>query len=153
MSEEEESGLLDEVRALLNSISSQGMSMSPRGSMGPEYVGVRVSVYQVDELKKRLGMVPGRPSERYVPYSKLLQDYASASAALEAALTDLKDPEKKNAKTIFNMRRLLGIGPDEDPVEALQVLLDAALEHGVQLGHYDPDNNKPPPKPGEGEVH
>ena len=66
MSEEEENGLLDEVRALLNSISSQGMSMSPRGSVGPEYVGVRVSVYQVDELKNQRNLDVTDDSPKFV---------------------------------------------------------------------------------------
>jgi hypothetical protein len=124
----DEKFVVKELHSLVKQIAGGGVT-------GGDFIGLRFSIYQIHELMVRLGLKPEKPNERYIPYVDLLTKYGSTSAALEAALKDLKNPDNANAKTIFNMRRLLGIGPDEDPLAELEKLLGEMTSGVAQVEH------------------
>lgn len=124
-----------ELHSLLKLILQAGQSSGVQvgGRFGPAFVGLKFSVYQIREIAARVGLDPKKPSERYLPYDILLEKYAATSAALEAALQDLKDPQNKNSKDIFNMRRMLGCGPDDDVLLTLERLMDEITSGVIQV--------------------
>lgn len=159
-------GLQDQIEKLINldegfvvkELHSIVKQIAGAGVTGGDFIGLRFSVYQIHELMVRLGLKPEKPNERYIPYVDLLTKYGATSAALEAALQDLQNPDNINAKTVFNMRRLLSIGPDENPVNELEKLLNEMTSGVVSVEHVKmpAGSGYPSPKsdiPDPNEVH
>lgn len=127
------------------------------GKTGDQFIGLRFPGGQIRELRKLVGLDEGRPDERYIAYDVMIRKYASNKAALEAALVDLRDDD--NAGLIFNLRRVLGLGAEDDVLEAVARIVDVSGSNDViQLATTikDKDGEKTPSlsiAPGSEEVH